>query len=40
MMLQALIQMILKVLDMQKNDPRKSPINNEYLNHKSKIFQM
>lgn len=29
-----------KVLDMQKNDPRKSPINNEYLNHKSKIFQM
>jgi len=29
-----------KVLDMQKNDPRKSPINNEYLNNKSKIFQM
>lgn len=29
-----------QVLDMQKNDPRKSPINNEYLNHKSKIFQM
>lgn len=29
-----------QVLDMQKNDPSKSPINNEYLNHKSKIFQM
>lgn len=29
-----------QVLDMQKNDPRKSPINNEFLNHKSKIFQM
>lgn len=29
-----------QVLDMQKNDPRKSPINNEYLNSKSKIFQM
>jgi acetolactate synthase I/III small subunit len=29
-----------KVLDMQKNDPTKLPINNEYLNHKSMIFQM
>lgn len=29
-----------QVLDMQKNDPRKSPINNEYLSLKSKIFQM
>lgn len=29
-----------QVLDMQKNDPRKSPINNEYLSSKSKIFQM
>ncbi|NJM79757.1 MAG: acetolactate synthase small subunit [Flavobacterium sp.] len=28
-----------KVLDMQKNDPRKSPINNEFLNNKSKIFR-
>jgi acetolactate synthase I/III small subunit len=29
-----------KVMDMHKNDPTKSPINNEFLNHKSKIFQM
>jgi len=28
------------VLDMERNDPTKLPINNEYLNHKSKIFQM
>ena len=29
-----------KVLDMEKNDPTKKPINNEFLNHKSIIFQM
>ncbi len=29
-----------KVMDMHKNDPKKSPINNEFLDHKSKIFQM
>jgi len=29
-----------KVLDMDKNDPLKNPINNEYLNHKSMIFEM
>jgi acetolactate synthase I/III small subunit len=29
-----------KVLDMEKNDPLKKPINNEYLNHKSMIFEM
>ena len=29
-----------KVLDMEKNDPTKKPINNEFLNHKSMIFQM
>jgi acetolactate synthase I/III small subunit len=29
-----------KVLNMDKNDPTKNPINNEYLNHKSMIFQM
>lgn len=29
-----------QVLNMEKNDPRKSPINNEYLSLKSKIFQM
>jgi len=29
-----------KVLDMEKNDPTKKPINNEYLNHKSMIFEM
>lgn len=29
-----------RVLDMEKNDPTNKPINNEYLNHKSKIFQM
>lgn len=29
-----------KVLDMEKNDPTKKPINNEFLNHKSKIFEM
>ncbi|MQP25529.1 acetolactate synthase small subunit [Flavobacterium sp. LMO8] len=29
-----------KVLNMELNDPTKQPINNEYLNHKSKIFQM
>jgi len=28
------------VLDMERNDPTKLPINNEYLNHKSMIFQM
>lgn len=29
-----------KVVDMEKNDPTKNPINNEYLSHKSMIFQM
>jgi acetolactate synthase-1/3 small subunit len=29
-----------KVLNMEKNDPRKLPINNEFLSLKSKIFQM
>ena len=29
-----------QVLDMEKNDPSKKPINNEFLNHKSMIFQM
>jgi acetolactate synthase-1/3 small subunit len=29
-----------QVLDMEKNDPRKKAINNEFLNHKSIIFQM
>lgn len=29
-----------KVLNMEKNDPRKSPINNEFLSLKSKIFEM
>jgi acetolactate synthase-1/3 small subunit len=29
-----------KVLNMEKNDPIKSPINNEFLSLKSKIFQM
>jgi acetolactate synthase-1/3 small subunit len=29
-----------KVLEMEKNDPLKDPINNEYLNHKSMIFEM
>ncbi len=29
-----------RVLDMEKNDPTNQPINNEFLNHKSKIFQM
>lgn len=29
-----------KVLNMEKNDPRNSPINNEFLSLKSKIFQM
>ncbi|WP_338409475.1 acetolactate synthase small subunit [uncultured Flavobacterium sp.] len=29
-----------RVLNMEKNDPRKSPINNEFLSLKSKIFQM
>ncbi|WP_338406925.1 acetolactate synthase small subunit [uncultured Flavobacterium sp.] len=29
-----------KVLDMEKNDPSKKPINNEFLNHKSMIFEM
>lgn len=29
-----------KVLDMEKNDPTKKPINNEFLSHKSIIFQM
>jgi acetolactate synthase I/III small subunit len=29
-----------KVLDMEKNDPTKKPIYNEFLNHKSMIFEM
>ena len=29
-----------KVLDMEKNDPTKKFISNEFLNHKSMIFQM
>lgn len=29
-----------KVLDMEKSDPTKQPINNEFLNHKSVIFEM
>ncbi|QBZ99146.1 acetolactate synthase small subunit [Flavobacterium sangjuense] len=29
-----------KVLDMEKNDPTNKPINNEFLNHKSMIFEM
>ncbi|WP_310556836.1 acetolactate synthase small subunit [Flavobacterium sp.] len=29
-----------KVLDMELNDPSKKPINNEFLNHKSMIFEM
>ncbi len=29
-----------KILDMEQNDPTNKPINNEYLNHKSMIFQM
>jgi len=29
-----------KVLDMEKNDPTKMPVNNEFLNHKSMIFEM
>ncbi|HBK83320.1 MAG TPA: acetolactate synthase small subunit [Flavobacterium sp.] len=29
-----------KILNMEKNDPLKSPINNEFLSLKSKIFQM
>ena len=29
-----------KVLDMDRNDPMKDPINNEFLNHKSMIFEM
>ncbi len=29
-----------RVLDMEKNDPTNKPIFNEFLNHKSKIFQM
>jgi acetolactate synthase-1/3 small subunit len=29
-----------QVLDMEKNDPSKKPINNEFLNHKSMIFEM
>lgn len=28
------------VLDMERNDPRKKAINNEFLNHKSIIFEM
>jgi acetolactate synthase I/III small subunit len=28
------------VLSMEKNDPTKKPINNEFLNHKSMIFEM
>ena len=29
-----------KVLDMERNDPTEQPINNEFLNHKSVIFEM
>jgi acetolactate synthase-1/3 small subunit len=29
-----------QVLDMERNDPTKHPINNEFLNHKSMIFEM
>ena len=29
-----------RVLDMELNDPTKKPINNEFLNHKSMIFEM
>lgn len=29
-----------QVLEMEKNDPTRLPINNEYLNHKSMIFEM
>jgi acetolactate synthase-1/3 small subunit len=29
-----------QVLDMERNDPRKKAINNEFLNHKSIIFEM
>lgn len=29
-----------KVMKMEENDPTKIPINNEFLNHKSMIFQM
>ena len=29
-----------KVMKMEANDPTKKPINNEFLNHKSMIFQM
>tara|TARA_B110000503_G_scaffold3797_1_gene4966 strand:- start:1597 stop:2184 length:588 start_codon:yes stop_codon:yes gene_type:complete len=29
-----------KVLDMEKNDPSKKPINKEFLSHKSMIFEM
>jgi acetolactate synthase-1/3 small subunit len=29
-----------KVLDMEKNDPSKKPINNEFLSHKSMIFEI
>lgn len=29
-----------RVLDMEKNDPTKNAINNEFLNHKSMIFEM
>jgi acetolactate synthase-1/3 small subunit len=29
-----------QVLDMEKNDPTKKPINNEFLSHKSMIFEM
>lgn len=29
-----------RVLDMEKNDPTKNTINNEFLNHKSMIFEM
>lgn len=28
------------VMDMERNDPTKKPINNEFLNHKSMIFEM
>lgn len=29
-----------KIVNMERNNPTKDPINNEFLNHKSKIFQM
>lgn len=29
-----------RILELEKNDPLRFPINNEFLNHKTKIFQM